>query len=154
LTVEIGVPVPTEAKRRLYKRYLEGRHDGQMDGSRAEFHGFLYSTSVCTLELAYLRGGNLLGVGLADLEPQAMSAVYCYFEPEATSRALGVFNVLSMIEECRRRGVPHLYLGYYVRECGKMSYKAGYRPYEILDERGGWDRRGGRQPDTTRPQGV
>jgi arginine-tRNA-protein transferase len=43
-----------------------------------------------------------------------------------------------MIEECRQRGLPHLYLGYYVRGCGRMSYKAAYRPCEILDETGRW----------------
>jgi arginyl-tRNA--protein-N-Asp/Glu arginylyltransferase len=138
LTVEVGRPVPTEAKRRLYKRYLDHRHDGQMDGSPSEFHGFLYTSSVRTVEIVYLWQGRLLGVGLADLEPEAMSAVYCYFDPDAESRSLGVFNVLRMVEECRQRGLPYLYLGYYVRGCGRMSYKAGYRPCEILDHTGRW----------------
>lgn len=69
-----------------------------------------------------------------------MSAVYCYFDPDAESRSLGVFNVLRMVEECRQRGLPYLYLGYYVRGCGRMSYKAGYRPCEILDRTGRWVR--------------
>jgi arginine-tRNA-protein transferase len=33
--------------------------------------------------------------------------------------------------------MPHLYLGYYVRGCARMSYKAGYRPCEVLRE-GRW----------------
>jgi arginine-tRNA-protein transferase len=45
-----------------------------------------------------------------------------------------------MIEECRRRRLDHLYLGYYVRDCRKMSYKAGYRPCEILEPDGRWNR--------------
>jgi arginine-tRNA-protein transferase len=77
-------------------------------------------------------------VALADLEPGALSAVYCYFEPDQPARSLGVFSVLSMIEECRRRGVPYLYLGYYVRDCQKMRYKIDYRPNEILDGGGEW----------------
>jgi arginine-tRNA-protein transferase len=140
LTVEIASPSPSEEKRQLYKRYLEARHDGQMDGSPDEFHAFLYSSPVATVEFVYRRHGELVGVGIVDVEPQALSAVYFYFEPDAASRSLGVFNVLRTIEECRRRGAPHLYLGYYVEMCRKMSYKASYRPCEILDPGGLWRR--------------
>src|SRR5437879_12510831 len=67
-----------------------------------------------------------------------MRAADSYFGPEAGSCSLGASNVLRMIEECGRRGLPHLYLGYYVRECGRMSYTAAYRPCEILDDSGRW----------------
>jgi arginine-tRNA-protein transferase len=81
-------------------------------------------------------------VGLVDVEPLALSAVYCYFDPAEARRSPGVFNILWLIDECRRRGAPHLYLGYYVRDSPKMSYKAAYRPYEILGAGGRWVRRG------------
>lgn len=138
VSVEVGLPEPSEEKHRLYQRYLDARHDGQMDGSLFEFHDFLYTSAVDTIEVLYRAGGRLIGVGIADVEPLSMSAVYCYFAPEEARRAVGVFNVLWMIEECRRRGLPHLYLGYYVRDCGRMSYKAGYRPCEVLEPDGRW----------------
>jgi arginine-tRNA-protein transferase len=134
-------PSPSEEKRILYKRYLEGRHDGQMDGSPSEFYGFLYASTVETLEVSYRLGDRLVGVGVVDVEPEALSAVYCYFEPDLPERSLGVFNILWLIEECRRRGIPNLYLGYYVRDSRKMNYKAAYRPHEILDPGGRWVRR-------------
>jgi leucyl-tRNA---protein transferase len=140
VTVEVGPPAPSEEKRQLYKRYLEQRHDGQMDGSPSEFYGFLYSSTVQTLEVCYRVEDRLLGVGVVDVEPEAMSAVYFYFEPEQKERSLGVFNVMWLIEECRRRGLPHLYLGYYVGGSRKMSYKSLYRPYELLASDGGWMR--------------
>lgn len=142
VTVEVGPPAPSEEKRSLYERYLDSRHDGQMDGSPAEFHGFLYTSSVHTVEITYQLQGRLVGVGVADVEPMAMSAVYCYFDPHVASRSLGVFNVLRMVEECRRRGLPHLYLGYYVRDSRKMRYKADYRPCEILGPDTRWVRLG------------
>jgi leucyl-tRNA---protein transferase len=140
VTVSVAPPAPSEEKRQLYKRYLEQRHDGQMDGSPSEFYGFLYSSTVQTLEVCYRAEDRLLGVGVVDIEPEAMSAVYCYFDPEPRERSLGVFNVLWLLAECRRRGIPHLYLGYYVSGSQKMSYKSRYRPYELLAADGGWTR--------------
>jgi leucyl-tRNA---protein transferase len=133
LHVEIGAPRMSDEKQALYKRYLRARHDGQMDGSPAELHGFLYSSPTETLELGYSWQGRLIGVGIVDVEPAALSAVYCYFDPTLRARSLGVFNVLRLLDECRRRGLAHLYLGYYVRGCANMDYKARYRPCEILE---------------------
>jgi arginyl-tRNA--protein-N-Asp/Glu arginylyltransferase len=140
LTVTIGPPTPTDEKWQLYRRYLETRHDGQMDGSKEELEGFLYTSPLRSFELTY-RDANerLVGVGIADAEPRALSAVYFFFDPDVTARSPGVFNVLTLIDLCRDGNVPHLYLGYYVRDCAKMSYKAGYRPSEVL-ERSGWVR--------------
>jgi arginine-tRNA-protein transferase len=138
LAVAVAEPEPSDEKHRLYVRYLEARHDGQMDGSLQEFLGFLYTSPAATLEVRYSAADRLLGVGIVDVEPQALSAVYCYFEPAEARRSLGVFNILWLIEECRRRGARHLYLGYYVRESARMNYKADYRPCELLAPDGRW----------------
>jgi arginyl-tRNA--protein-N-Asp/Glu arginylyltransferase len=136
LEVELGEPRPTPEKHALYRRYLETRHDGQMDGSVEEFGQFLYESPLDSVEMVYRLEGRVVGVGIVDREPLAWSAVYCYFEPDLPGRSLGVFNVLALVEECRRRGVPYLYLGYYVRGCAAMAYKASYRPHEVLEEGG------------------
>jgi arginyl-tRNA--protein-N-Asp/Glu arginylyltransferase len=133
-------PEPTSEKHELYRRYLGARHDGLMDGSLQEFHDFLYTTSVHTIEVLYRLQGRLIAVGVADIEPQAMSAVYCYFDPGQSPRSPGVYNILWLVNECRRRGIPWLYLGYFVKGCRKMSYKAAYRPHEILQPDGTWKR--------------
>jgi leucyl-tRNA---protein transferase len=142
LEVEIGSPTPSDEKLALYQRYLALRHDGQMDGSAEEFREFLCASNVGTIELTYREreGGKLVAVGVADVEPNALSAVYCYFEPELGSRSLGVFNVLRLVEECRQRGCAQLYLGYFVADCARMSYKAAYRPHELLGPDGLWRR--------------
>jgi leucyl-tRNA---protein transferase len=136
VAVEIGEPEPTPEKHALYRRYLAARHDGQMDGSLEEFERFLYGSPLDSTEAVYRIGGRVAAVGIVDREPLAWSAVYCYFDPALPCRSLGVLNVLTLIEECRRNGVGHLYLGYYVRECGAMAYKAGYRPFELLGSDG------------------
>ena len=55
----------------------------------------------------------------------------------ATGR-LGVWNVLSLIEEARRRQLPYLYLGYYVEGCPSMSYKPLFAPNQLRGEDGVW----------------
>jgi len=140
VAVVVGPPAPGPEKADLYRRYLEARHDGQMDGSELELRALTAGSAVDTREIEYRVDGRLVAVGVADLEPHAMSAVYCYFEPAAARRSLGVFNVLWMIDECRRRGLPWLYLGYWVAGSPRMNYKANYRPCEALGADGRWAR--------------
>jgi len=138
LTIDVGPPRRDAEREDLYALYLAARHDGQMDGSPAELESFLYTSGVETLEVAYRLGGRLVAVGIADAEPRCWSAVYCYFDPRLPARSLGVMNVLTLLAECARRGLPHLYLGYYVRESESMAYKARYHPCEVLGPDGAW----------------
>ena len=138
LTVETCEPVPTEEKHDLYRSYLEDRHDREMGDSWDDFRRFLYESPVQTMETTYRQSGRLIAVGIADVELDAVSTVYCYFDPEFASRSPGVFNVLWTIDHCRRRRISHLYLGYYIRDCKKMNYKTDYQPCEVLDAEGNW----------------
>ncbi len=88
-------------------------------------------------ELLFLLGERLVAVALVDLLPRAVSAVYCYYDPELRARSLGVFSILQQVELVRRRSAPYLYLGYWVEGNASMRYKAGYRPHEILQGRPG-----------------
>jgi len=40
--------------------------------------------------------------------------------------------VLWQIEEAKRQQLPAVYLGYWIKECQKMSYKTDYKPLEML----------------------
>jgi arginine-tRNA-protein transferase len=60
-----------------------------------------------------------------------LSAVYSFFDPDETSRSLGTFIILDLIDRCREAGLPWLYLGYYVENSQKMMYKARFQPAEI-----------------------
>jgi arginine-tRNA-protein transferase len=141
LELEIGRPSRDAERLDLYSRYLQARHDGRMDGSADEFEAFLGGSPVDTIELGFRVAGRLVAVGIADVEPLALSAVYCYFDPALASRSLGVLNILTLIEEARRRGRSWVYLGYYVRDAPSMSYKALYRPCEVLEPDLAWSAR-------------
>jgi arginyl-tRNA--protein-N-Asp/Glu arginylyltransferase len=61
-----------------------------------------------------------------------LSAVYTFYDPDHEKRSLGTLAILWQIDETRRRQLPSLYLGYWIRECQKMSYKIAFRPIELL----------------------
>jgi arginine-tRNA-protein transferase len=118
----------------LYRRYLASRHPlGGMDDPRPEdYLSFLscagIETRFCELRLE----GRCIGVAVADVLRNGLSAVYTFFDPEHSARSPGAFAILWEIEEARRRGLRWLYLGYWIEECRKMSYKSQYHPHELF----------------------
>lgn len=78
---------------------------------------------------------RLVAVGIVDEVPDALSAVYCYYDPTLADRSLGVLNVVSQLELARRSGLSFVYLGYRVAECPSMTYKSRFEPHELLFDR-------------------
>ena len=118
----------------LYRRYQVGRHpeSGMNDADPQKYLGFLASRQVETSFFEFRKGDRLLGVAVADLLPDGLSAVYTFYDPELAQRALGVYAILWEIAETARRRLDYLYLGYWIAESGKMSYKISYQPLEAL----------------------
>jgi arginine-tRNA-protein transferase len=138
VAVAVGRPEVSAEKHELYRRYLETRHDGQMSGSWDEFRDFLHRAPPFTREVVLRVDGRLVGAGIYDALPEALSAVYFYFDPDFAARSPGTFNVLWLLEECRRQGLPWLYLGYHVAGSPSMAYKARFRPSQVLGDDGQW----------------
>jgi arginyl-tRNA--protein-N-Asp/Glu arginylyltransferase len=140
----------------LYRRYLYARHnDGGMDPEdREAFRSFLSSAWGYT-EIVSVRdrSGRLLAGGVIDRVPQALSAVYTYFEPDEADRSLGTYVILKEIERAQALKLPHLYLGYWVPGSAKMDYKKHFRPLELLTD-GGWQREDGIAPGTAIPDNA
>ncbi len=68
-------------------------------------------------------GDELVGLAAVDMLDEGLAAIYTVFDPAYERRSLGTFAVLWQIEEAKRLGLPHLYLGYW-----KMNYKTRFRP--------------------------
>jgi arginyl-tRNA--protein-N-Asp/Glu arginylyltransferase len=119
----------------LYRQYLSARHPGGgMDGADAEdFERFLTGSWSPTRFLEIRDAGRLLAVAVTDVLPQALSAVYTFFDPDAAARGLGTFAVLQQIALARRQRLPHLYLGFWIEGHPKMQYKSNYSPLQLLD---------------------
>lgn len=124
----------------LYQRYQAGRHpeSGMNDADPQKYLGFLGSREMETLFFEMRIAESLVGVAVADVLPDGLSAVYTFFDPDRPQRGLGVQAVLWEIAETARRGLDYLYLGYWVADSPKMAYKANYRPLEVLRQ-GQWE---------------
>jgi arginine-tRNA-protein transferase len=122
----------------LFARYQRAVHAKAVDDDPAAF--LVEDGGVPGGELhARDTTGRLLAVSICDVVGDALSSVYCYYDPDQARRGLGTFMALSEIEHCRRTGLTWLYLGFLVRGCAKMEYKARFRPHEVL-EGGRWVR--------------
>lgn len=123
----------------LYQHYQKSRHaGGSMDvDDEAQYTDFLVRSNVRSSlvefrEPSVTRGaGELRMVSIIDHLKDGLSAVYTFFSPDL-GQNLGAFNILWQIQQARDRGLAHLYLGYWIKDCQKMAYKARYEPYELL----------------------
>ena len=116
----------------LYRRYINGRHnDGSMaNPSKSDYHRFLICDWTDTLFFEYRLNRILIAVAVCDVTDSGLSAVYTFFDPDHAPRSLGHYAILTQIHETRARDLDYLYLGYWIRDCAKMSYKRRYRPLE------------------------
>lgn len=134
----IGESVPNEATREqfeLFARYQSGRHgDGEMAQMDYADYAAMVERSPIDSSLVEYRDGHgvLWATILLDHQDDGLSAVYSFFEPGAPKRAIGRFMVLDTLRLATDSGLPYVYLGYWIENCRKMSYKTMYRPVEML----------------------
>ena len=126
----------------LYQRYQSTRHPGGgMDGdNREQFERFLLHSTLTTRLVEFreiLPSGPVLRmVSVIDQLDDGLSSVYTFFDPSDERASYGTFSILWQIETCRQLRLPYLYLGYWIRDCQKMTYKQRFHPLEgFIDQR-------------------
>lgn len=123
----------------LYNRYLESRHQesGMAEHTQEQMEQFLGCSWGETELIEGWLDDQLVMVAVTDRTPNALSALYTFFDPQLHKRSLGTFGILCQLERCTQLGLPWLYLGYWIENCRKMSYKQAFKPIELLQE-GEW----------------
>ncbi|HSC19232.1 MAG TPA: arginyltransferase [Rhizomicrobium sp.] len=128
----------------LLRTYLDSRHagGGMSDMGLFDYVAMVEETPVETHLVEYRglpRGdapGPLLACALTDVLRDGLSMVYSFYHPGEISRSLGTHMILDHIAEARRRNLPFVYLGYWIKGSPKMDYKAKFSPLEALRPEG------------------
>ncbi len=119
----------------LFQRYQKARH-GSGDMATMSFYDYRAMVEDTPIETSLVEfrdpDGSLVGVCLTDRLGDGLSAVYSFFAPGLERRSLGTYTILWLLQSGRERGLPYVYLGYWVPESPKMAYKARFRPSEVL----------------------
>jgi len=142
LTVRFAPPTVDDTRLDLYNRYhvAQTARKGwpEMEKDAEDYAFSFVQTPIPAVEVSAWEGDALLAVAITEVTPNVVSGVYHYHDPDLSDRSLGVFVMLQTIELARRLGKPYAYFGYYVADCASMSYKARFRPCEILGADGVW----------------
>jgi len=121
----------------LYRRYSREWHG--KDVSDDDYTAFLVDSPVATAAFRYRdAAGRLLAVGICDVCDESLSSVYFFFDPGEASRGLGTYGAVQEIAWAAGHQIPYYYLGFWINDCAAMSYKARFRPYELLGTDGVW----------------
>lgn len=92
----------------------------------------------------WLDGVKLIAVGVIDLLPRCLSSVYLFYDPDYAFLNLGTYSALREIAFVRQlarsygpdspipisayKNFNSYYMGYFIRSCPKMAYKARFGP--------------------------
>jgi arginine-tRNA-protein transferase len=137
LSMKIERPRVTDERLSLYERYHKERSatrgwEPESTDPMDYRSSFVECSENYGYEFSYYYLDRLVCVALTDILPVGVSAVYCYYEPEMRSLSLGTYSILRQLAFAKERGAKRLYLGYCVHGNASLSYKARFKPYEVL----------------------
>ena len=132
--VKIKPAIFEQAHYDMYLRYQAIRHpEGSMINTSPENYFSFLSSSWCNTQFVEFSINNeLAGIAIIDQFDEAWSAVYTFFEPKFSDYSLGVYAILWQIQQANLQQKEYLYLGFWLKDCKKMSYKTCYQPIQLL----------------------
>lgn len=131
--------VATTEQYRLFSLYQNSRH-GDSDMARMAMGDFAAMVDEGRADTSFVEARDsadrLLGCMLTDRLSDGFSAVYSFYDPLQERRSLGNLLILTLVRKAVEEKLPYVYLGYWIAGSRKMSYKARFRPLEMLDDHG------------------
>lgn len=96
-----------------------------------QFCSFLNSNWASTRYIEFRIHGRLVATAVTDLLTVGVSAIYTFFDPDEARRSLGTYSVMHQVAWAQHLGLRYVYLGYWIANCKKMTYKSQFRPLEL-----------------------
>jgi len=124
----------------LYQQYLASRHsvDDQSTTSsniaddEEQYRQFIIQSHIESYLVEFREGSTLRMVSVVDQVKDGISSVYTFFDTSVEQASFGTYGVLWQIQYAKEIKLPYVYLGYYIEQSRKMSYKLQYQPLEGL----------------------
>jgi arginyl-tRNA--protein-N-Asp/Glu arginylyltransferase len=134
----VGAALPPRATIEQFRLFITYQHSRHRDSEMAvmsygDYRGMVEDTALRSAIVEFRDpAGRLVAASLIDRLDDGISAVYTFYDPAHRPGGLGTLSILWLIEECRRQGLPYVYLGYWIAESPKMAYKARFPALERL----------------------
>ena len=148
-TVTLEEDTFTEEKFLVFENYQRTIHkESPSDITRGGFRRFLCDSPITrqtvvledgrqkklgSFHQCYRLDGKLVAMGVLDLLPHSVSAVYFLYHESLHKFCPGKLGALREIALAREGDYGWWYPGYYIHSCPKMRYKMDYSPQYILD---------------------
>ncbi|HIP12004.1 MAG TPA: arginyltransferase [Arcobacter sp.] len=117
-----------------YHKYMETKKGWKKNNIDVQDYQQSYVDGASTFgkEILYFLDDKLIGIALSDMTKDSLSCVYCFYDHEYENRSLGKFSILAQMSIAKQAKIPHLFLGYWIKDHYSMGYKEDYAPFEIL----------------------
>ena len=128
-------PIATREQFDLFNKYQKTRHyDSDMATMNfSEFRSMIEDTPVETYVYEFRDQNNILiAASLTDKVEDGLSGIYKFFEPARAKDSLGTWMIDWHIEETKKLNLKYVYLGYWIKESPKMSYKSKFSGLQKL----------------------
>ncbi len=139
IKIELCDSILSQDAYNLYSKYITLRHAyGDMyPPTREQYESFLNNSLDCTEYYQFKYRGRLLAISVIDVLNDGISAIYTFFDPDIKDRGLGSYSILWQVEYARALSLNYVYLGYWIKDCQKMSYKSSFQPLQLY-KKGDW----------------
>lgn len=126
-------------KETLFRLHTERFRDRQPLSIYSFLHPEAHEMPLTGLELCIYEAGQLIACSYFHLGESAMSATYCFFNPEYKRRSLGSYTMLLELQLAREMGKQLYYHGYCYDVPSAFDYKLNFNNLESMDwQSGAW----------------
>jgi arginine-tRNA-protein transferase len=121
----------TKEKIDMLDGFFASRFPGGENEAASYYGTFFINVITDTYEVEYRLDDELIGVAVIDVGRLWLNAVYFYFDARFNHLSPGIYNILFLMDLCRKQEIRHLYLGYAIEGHAPMAYKSSFKPHEI-----------------------
>ncbi len=122
---------PTLEIYELYKKHSKVKFNQETNIDNF-IYSFYYKSEI-TLQSEYYYNNKLVGIGFIDRVKNGLSSIYFAYDTDYSHLSLGTYSAIYEINYAKSLNFKYYYLGYYIKESSRMSYKNRFKPYQLYD---------------------